>query len=54
MKNDKPTPPTDLQHTERTRVTRKPDRGSWDRELIYSILINALLAIGLFDFLLEE
>lgn len=43
MKNDKPTPPTDLQHTERTRVTRKPDRGSWDRELIYSILDQAFV-----------
>jgi len=43
MKNDKPAPPTDLQHTERTRVTRKPDRGSWDRELIYSILDQAFV-----------
>src|ERR1700675_488162 len=24
--------------TERTRVTRKPDRGTYDRELVYSIL----------------
>src|SRR5580700_2307498 len=43
MKNDKPAPPTDLQHTERTRVTRKPDRGSYDRELIYSTLDQAFV-----------
>jgi nitroimidazol reductase NimA-like FMN-containing flavoprotein (pyridoxamine 5'-phosphate oxidase superfamily) len=29
--------------TERTRVTRKPDRGSYDRELIYSILDQAFV-----------
>jgi len=29
--------------TERTKVTRKPDRGSYDRELIYSILDQAFV-----------
>jgi nitroimidazol reductase NimA-like FMN-containing flavoprotein (pyridoxamine 5'-phosphate oxidase superfamily) len=29
--------------TERTRVTRKPDRGTYDRELIYSILDQAFV-----------
>ena len=29
--------------TERTRVTRKPDRGSYDRELIYRILDEAFV-----------
>jgi len=29
--------------TDRTRVRRKPDRGSYDRELIYSILDEAFL-----------
>lgn len=29
--------------TERTRVTRKPDRGSYDRELIYRILDDAFV-----------
>jgi nitroimidazol reductase NimA-like FMN-containing flavoprotein (pyridoxamine 5'-phosphate oxidase superfamily) len=29
--------------TERTRVTRKPDRGSFDRELVYSILDQAFV-----------
>lgn len=29
--------------TERTRVTRKPDRGSFDRELIYGILDQAFV-----------
>src|ERR1700732_4001515 len=29
--------------TERTRVTRKPDRGSYDRELIYGILDQAFV-----------
>ena len=29
--------------TDRTRVTRKPDRGSYDRELIYSILDQAFV-----------
>jgi nitroimidazol reductase NimA-like FMN-containing flavoprotein (pyridoxamine 5'-phosphate oxidase superfamily) len=35
--------PTDFPHTDRTRVTRKPDRGSYDRELIYSILDHAFV-----------
>src|SRR6201999_4322113 len=43
MKNDKPVPATEFPHTERTRVTRKPDRGSYDRELIYSILDHAFV-----------
>src|SRR5260370_19322444 len=29
--------------TERTKVRRKPDRGSYDRELIYSILDEAFV-----------
>ena len=29
--------------TERTRVTRKPDRGTYDRELVYSILDQAFV-----------
>jgi nitroimidazol reductase NimA-like FMN-containing flavoprotein (pyridoxamine 5'-phosphate oxidase superfamily) len=29
--------------TERTRVTRKPDRGSFDRELVYNILDQAFV-----------
>ena len=29
--------------TPRTRVTRKPDRGSYDRELIYRILDEAFV-----------
>src|SRR5258706_16026669 len=29
--------------TERTKVRRKPDRGSYDRELIYSILDQAFV-----------
>ena len=29
--------------TERTRVRRKPDRGSYDRELIYRILDEAFV-----------
>src|SRR5271156_133349 len=43
MDTNKPVPPTDFPHTERTRVTRKPDRGSYDRELIYSILDQAFV-----------
>ena len=43
MNTNKPVPPTDFPHTERTRVTRKPDRGSYDRELIYSILDQAFV-----------
>jgi nitroimidazol reductase NimA-like FMN-containing flavoprotein (pyridoxamine 5'-phosphate oxidase superfamily) len=43
MDTNKPAPPTDFPHTERTRVTRKPDRGSYDRELIYSILDQAFV-----------
>ncbi|HEX4378955.1 MAG TPA: pyridoxamine 5'-phosphate oxidase family protein, partial [Candidatus Acidoferrum sp.] len=43
MNNDKPVPATDFPHTDRTRVTRKPDRGSYDRELIYSILDQAFV-----------
>jgi nitroimidazol reductase NimA-like FMN-containing flavoprotein (pyridoxamine 5'-phosphate oxidase superfamily) len=29
--------------TERTKIRRKPDRGSYDRELIYSILDEAFV-----------
>ena len=29
--------------TERTKVRRKPDRGSYDRELIYGILDDAFV-----------
>src|SRR6202000_2347456 len=43
MKNDKPWPATDFPHTDRTLFTRKPDRGSYDRELIYSILDQAFV-----------
>jgi len=43
MSDAKPAKPTDFPHTERTRVTRKPDRGSYDRELIYSILDQAFV-----------
>src|ERR1700727_2291064 len=43
MNTNKPARPTAFPHTERTRVTRKPDRGSWDRELIYSILDQAFV-----------
>jgi nitroimidazol reductase NimA-like FMN-containing flavoprotein (pyridoxamine 5'-phosphate oxidase superfamily) len=43
MTTNKPVPPTDFPHTERTRVTRKPDRGSYDRELIYSTLDQAFV-----------
>jgi hypothetical protein len=43
MNTNKPVPPTDFPHTERTRVTRKPDRGSYDRELVYSILDQAFV-----------
>jgi nitroimidazol reductase NimA-like FMN-containing flavoprotein (pyridoxamine 5'-phosphate oxidase superfamily) len=34
---------TQFTPTERTRVTRKPDRGSYDRELIYRILDEAFV-----------
>ena len=43
MDTNKPVPPTDFPHTERTRVTRKPDRGSYDRELVSSILDQAFV-----------
>ena len=32
-----------LAHTERTRVRRKPGRGSYDRELVHAILDEALV-----------
>src|ERR1700730_13783445 len=35
--------PTDFTPTERTKVKRKPDRGSHDRALIYSILDQAFV-----------
>jgi uncharacterized protein len=34
--------PTEYEQTERTRIYRKPGRGSYDRELIHSILDEAL------------
>lgn len=34
---------SDITPTERTKVKRKPDRGSFDRELIYSILDQAFV-----------
>src|SRR6266704_2701691 len=34
---------TNFTRTERTRVRRKPDRGSYDRELIYRILDEAFV-----------
>lgn len=34
---------SDFTPTQRTRVTRKPDRGSFDRELIYGILDQAFV-----------
>src|ERR1700744_2248433 len=40
---DKQTAPTDFPHTDRPRGTRKPDRGSYDRELVYSILDQAFV-----------
>jgi nitroimidazol reductase NimA-like FMN-containing flavoprotein (pyridoxamine 5'-phosphate oxidase superfamily) len=43
MSDAKAVPATDFPHTERTRVTRKPDRGSYDRELVYSILDQAFV-----------
>ncbi len=43
MSDSKPVQPAEFPHTERTRVTRKPDRGSYDRELIYSILDQAFV-----------
>lgn len=47
MSNAKPAKPTNFPRTERTRVTRKPDRGSYDRELVYSILDQAFVcAVG--------
>ena len=33
----------EYQQTERTRVYRKPGRGSYDRELVHSILDEALV-----------
>jgi nitroimidazol reductase NimA-like FMN-containing flavoprotein (pyridoxamine 5'-phosphate oxidase superfamily) len=47
MSDAKSAKPTDFPRTERTRVTRKPDRGSYDRELVYSILDQAFVcAVG--------
>ena len=43
MATNEPVPTRDFAHTDRTRVTRKPDRGSYDRELIYSILDQAFV-----------
>jgi uncharacterized protein len=34
---------SDFTPTQRTKVTRKPDRGSYDRELVYSILDQAFV-----------
>ncbi len=35
--------PTEYEQTERTRIFRKPGRGSYDRELVHSILDEALV-----------
>jgi uncharacterized protein len=43
MSDANPAKPTDFPRTERTRVTRKPDRGSHDRELVYGILDQAFV-----------
>jgi uncharacterized protein len=43
MSDSTPTESSNFRPTTRTRVTRKPDRGSYDRELIYSILDQAFV-----------
>jgi uncharacterized protein len=43
MSDSTPTERSNFTPTARTRVTRKPDRGSYDRELIYRILDQAFV-----------